>query len=134
MKQILGIRFSEYGQVLACRGATPEGAAPFAVGDGVMVDTERGPEFGRVVWQRPASGDARDLAPLPEADPALSEPSAAEPTPLPEARAATPEEQREGRANEELSAEARVFCRRCIAERGLDMKLVDVETQFDRGK
>ncbi len=134
MKQILGIRFSEYGQVLACRSATPDGAAPFAVGDGVMADTERGPEFGRVVWQRPALGVARDLAPLPEADPALPDPPAAESAPLPEARAATPEEQKEGRANEELSAEARVFCRRCIAERGLDMKLVDVETQFDRGK
>lgn len=134
MKQILGIRFSEYGQVLACRGATPEGAEPFAVGDGVMVDGEHGPEFGRVVWQRPATGDRRDeaFAPAPDsADPGGAPAGAA---PMPEARHATPEEQAGGRTNEAVSAEARAFCRRCIADRGLDMKLVDVETQFDRGK
>lgn len=141
MEQILGIRFSQYGQVLACRAAIHDDGAPFAVGDGVMVNTEHGPEFGRVAWQRPvpaeapadapakapakAPADAREQAPPAEASAAPA---------LPEARAATPDEQKSGRANEELSADAHSFCRRCIAERGLDMKLVDVETQFDRGK
>lgn len=134
MKQILGIRFSEYGQVVACRGAAPEGAAPFAVGDSVMVDREHGPEFGRVAWQRPATGDIRDEALVPGVEPALCGDAPADAACLPGARTATPEELAEGRANEALSAEARAFCRRCIAERGLDMKLVDVETQFDRGK
>lgn len=132
MKQILGIRFSEHGQVLACRTEAPE-SAPLAVGDGVMVATESGPEFGRVVWQRAATGDIRDEVLLPEAETGGCA-IPAEPGNLPEARAATPEELAEGRANEALSAEARVYCRRCIVERGLDMKLVDVETQFDRGK
>jgi cell fate regulator YaaT (PSP1 superfamily) len=36
--------------------------------------------------------------------------------------------------NRELAREAGAFCRRCIAERGLDMKLVDVEVFFDRSK
>ncbi|MCH5277603.1 MAG: hypothetical protein J1E80_07175 [Desulfovibrionaceae bacterium] len=136
MKQILGIRFSQYGQALACRAAEPEGGAPFAVGDGVMVDTERGPEFGRVAWQRPVPADTPLHAPV-DAPPGAQEqpqPAGASLPSLPEARAATADEMKSGRDNEALSAEARAFCRRCIAERGLDMKLVDVETQYDRGK
>lgn len=145
MEQILGIRFSQYGQVLACRAAAQEGGAPFAVGDGVMVDTERGPEFGRVAWQRPAATHtpANTPASTPASTPADAPPDAHEQagsaenstaSSLPEARAATPDEMKSGRANEDLSAEAHAFCRRCIAERSLDMKLVDVETQYDRGK
>lgn len=144
MKRILGIRFSEHGQVLACLYEAPDDAPPLAVGDGAMVDAtgpEQGQGFGRVVWQRPATGDIRDTVldrpndDAPETPDAphdiRPEPSAA---PLPAARPATPEELATGQENEKLSAEARAHCRRCIADRGLDMKLVDVETQFDRGK
>lgn len=149
MKQILGIRFSEHGQVLACQYEAPDDASPLAVGDGAMVSTigeDQGPAFGRVVWQRPATGDIRDQAcacptrVADEGDDAAVAPEAPrdtdrdEPAPLPAARPATAEEQATGQENEALSAEARAYCRRCIAERGLDMKLVDVETLFDRGK
>lgn len=51
MKQVLGIRFSEHGQVQACFYDAPEGAS-LPPGRGVMVRSEQGPAFGRIVWQR----------------------------------------------------------------------------------
>ena len=50
------------------------------------------------------------------------------------ARAATAEELARAAENEQLCREAREFCRRCIMNRKLDMKLVDVESLFDRSK
>jgi hypothetical protein len=55
MRQILGIRFSEYGQVMTCRCDLPEDSPRFLPASGVMVLTEQGICFGRVVWQRAAS-------------------------------------------------------------------------------
>ena len=52
MKQTIGIRFSRYGQVLACL-YDAEGDAPLTVGESAMVMTERGLNCGQVVWQRP---------------------------------------------------------------------------------
>jgi cell fate regulator YaaT (PSP1 superfamily) len=49
-------------------------------------------------------------------------------------RAASQQDWDKERQNRELAREAVAFCRRCIAERGLDMKLVDVEVFFDRSK
>lgn len=39
-----------------------------------------------------------------------------------------------GRENEALAREATAYCRQCIRDRRLDMKLVDVEVFFDRSK
>ena len=39
-----------------------------------------------------------------------------------------------GEANEQMAREAQQFCRQCIRDRNLDMKLVDVEVFFDRSK
>ena len=39
-----------------------------------------------------------------------------------------------GEANEQMAREAQEFCRQCIRDRNLDMKLVDVEVFFDRSK
>ena len=52
MKQTIGIRFSRYGQVLACL-YDAEGDTPLTVGESAMVMTERGLNCGQVVWQRP---------------------------------------------------------------------------------
>jgi cell fate regulator YaaT (PSP1 superfamily) len=49
-------------------------------------------------------------------------------------RAASQQDWEKERQNRELAREAGVFCRRCIAQRSLDMKLVDVEVFFDRSK
>ncbi len=197
MKQVLGIRFSEHGQVQACFYDAPEGAS-LPPGRGVMVRSEQGPAFGRIVWQRtyvrltaaqlealasdapgahvaPPEPDGTEAA-LPEdaaehADSRTSESSSA-PRALESrdgikarleaddrrkkarkaeeerqadadavrrrqllvARAATPEELSKAAENEQLCRDAREFCRRCIMDRGLDMKLVDVESLYDRSK
>ncbi|WP_304120219.1 regulatory iron-sulfur-containing complex subunit RicT [Mailhella massiliensis] len=141
MKQTIGIRFSRYGQVLACL-YDAGGDSPLAVGESAMVMTERGLNCGRVVWQRPWQEELEQA--LKAANAAVQNMNGnAEPeengedtaqTPMPSARRASEEEQRAAQDNALLSREAYLFCRRCIAERRLDMKLVDVEILFDRSK
>lgn len=141
MKQTIGIRFSRYGQVLACLHDTGDDA-PLAVGDSAMVMTERGLNCGQVVWQRPWQEDMeRELKAANVAVESMSAQDAeeggqesADTSPMPSARRATEEEKMTAQDNAVLSREAYQFCRRCIAERRLDMKLVDVEILFDRSK
>ncbi|PTN35358.1 hypothetical protein C6366_11345 [Desulfonatronum sp. SC1] len=49
-------------------------------------------------------------------------------------RPATEEDLIRDRENRELARNAFAYCRECITERGLDMKLVDVEVLFDGSK
>ena len=49
-------------------------------------------------------------------------------------RIAGEEDKEKQKENDELAREAFRFCRRCVFERELEMKLVDVEVFFDRGK
>ncbi len=140
MKQTIGIRFSRYGQVLACLHDTGDDA-PLAVGESAMVMTERGLNCGQVVWQRPWQEDMeRTLAAANVAVQSMSGSDAeengqeTEGSTMPSARRATEEERLAAQDNAALSREAYQFCRRCIGERKLDMKLVDVEILFDRSK
>ena len=142
MKQTIGIRFSQYGQVLACLHDA-EDDAPLSVGEYALVTTEQGLNCGKVAWQRlwqedmeaalkAANAAVRRMGSLTDneetADDAESQ------APMPVARRATSEEILAAEGNAVLSREAYDFCRRCIEERKLDMKLVDVEVLFDRSK
>ncbi|WP_165072462.1 regulatory iron-sulfur-containing complex subunit RicT [Desulfovibrio sp. ZJ200] len=109
---IYGLRFRTLGQTSYYSG--PPGFKP---GDHVLIDAEQGRTLAQVV-----SGPAEALPGVEEA----SLPSVL--------REANAEELRQGQENEALSREARLFCRQCIRERRLDMKLVDVEVFFDRSK
>ena len=141
MKQTIGIRFSRYGQVLACLHDTGDDA-PLAVGESAMVMTERGLNCGQVVWQRPWQENMERV--LKAANVAVQSMSGQDSeengqdeehtSPMPSARRATEEEKLAAQDNAVLSREAYQFCRRCIADRKLDMKLVDVEILFDRSK
>ncbi|WP_458399809.1 PSP1 domain-containing protein [Mailhella sp.] len=143
MKQTLGIRFSKYGQVLACL-CDAEDDAPLSVGEYAIVTTEQGLHCGKVAWQRPWQEDME--AALKAANAAIrrmgsnldsddsGEDGAENSAPMPTARRATDEERMAADGNALLSREAYAFCRQCIGERGLDMKLVDVEVLFDRSK
>ena len=141
MKQTIGIRFSRYGQVLACLYDT-EQDAPLAVGESALVMTERGLNCGQVVWQRPWQEDMEQafkaanvaVQSMSSADSGEDRQDSGEAAPMPSARRATEEEKRVAQDNAVLAREAHQFCRRCIAERRLDMKLVDVEILFDRSK
>lgn len=139
MKQTIGIRFSRYGQALAC---LYDADSPIAVGESAMVMTERGPSCGLVVWQRPwqeeleqtlraANAAIQNISGNAEAEDGEEEST---PSSMPVARRATQEEIAAAQSNALLSQEAYQFCRSCIAERMLDMKLVDVEILFDRSK
>lgn len=109
---IYGLRFRALGQTSYYSG--PPGLSP---GVHVLIEAEQGYALAQVV-----SGPARHL-PGQESEP------------LPHIlRLASPEDVRRGEANEQLSREAQAFCRQCIRQRNLDMKLVDVEVFFDRSK
>ena len=143
MKQTIGIRFSKYGQVLACLHET-EDEAPLSVGEYSIVSTEQGMNCGTVVWQRPwqedmdaalkaANAAISRMGSNPEAEDKADDGNESS-APMPTARRATEEECAAAEGNAVLSREAYEFCRHCIGERNLDMKLVDVEVLFDRSK
>lgn len=143
MKQTIGIRFSQHGQVLACLHEA-EDDTPLSVGEYALVTSEQNQHCGSVVWQRPwqeemeaalkaANAAVRRMGSSLENDD-HSDDSGENTVPMPTARRATPDECATAESNARLSREAYLFCRQCIGERKLDMKLVDVEVLFDRSK
>ena len=110
---ILGLKFRDYGQVYYFD------SGPFVVNDGdrVIVNTDQGMSLGRVVLIK---------------DPAPEQVSPEEIKPI--YRLATAEDAEKIQENEDLAREAFSFCRKCIQEHKLEMKLVDVEVFFDRSK
>ncbi|GFK92665.1 hypothetical protein NNJEOMEG_00491 [Fundidesulfovibrio magnetotacticus] len=113
MTTILGLRFRENGQIYYY-------CAPNQVilaGQHVLVKTDQGPAMAQVAL--------------------LTEnlPQDVEPTELkPIQRLAEQEDLVQHEENSLLAREAIRHCRRCISQRNLDMKLVDVEILLDRSK
>ncbi len=114
MSQLLGIKFRPPGQIYHFWS----GPFVLARGDCVIVETEQGFGLGSVVIIEPADQAG---TPAPEGVKAIY-------------RKATAEDIQQHEGNEQLGRDARQFCRTCINERHLDMKLVDVEVFFDRSK
>ncbi len=109
---IYGLRSSPMGQTSYYRSVLDS-----RVGDLVLVHTEQGMTIARVV-----SGPLQNLPGSREED-------------LPEIlRRASEEDVDIFEKNGELAKNAGQFCKKCIHERRLDMKLVDVEVFFDRSK
>lgn len=109
---IYGLRFRALGQTLYHTGP-----ADLAVGDHVLIAADQGQALAQVVsgpYDYVAGVEPESLTPIE--------------------RRATEEDLAEGRTNEKLAREATEFCRQCIRNRRLDMKLVDVEVFFDRSK
>ncbi len=140
MKQTIGIRFSPHGQVLA-HVYDAESDTSISIGSYAVAMTDHGLNCGKVVWQRPWQENME--LPLREANAAVrltgklgGQEIEGEPEldPLPTARPATQEEAETASENLLLAHESHRFCLRCIADRELDMKLVDVEVLFDRSK
>ncbi len=109
---IVGIRFRPSGQLYFFSASMP-----LSEGNAVIVETEQGIGFGHVAV-------LRDTVPQELQDLPLS----------PIVRMASAEDCQIAQDNMQLSQEAFQYCKNCIAERGLDMKLVDVEVFFDRSK
>ena len=122
-----------YGLKLGPLGQTCYYAAPgsFHEGDGLLVETEQGLSFALV-----AAGPLDAIPGLCGHNVGTGQDAPPGEAPsLPRIlRTANQQDWEHERRNRELAREAGVFCRRCIAERSLDMKLVDVEVFFDRSK
>ncbi|MFO7718117.1 MAG: regulatory iron-sulfur-containing complex subunit RicT [Thermodesulfobacteriota bacterium] len=108
-----GIKFREQGQVYYFKATD----YPVCPQDAVLVHTDQGLGIGRVALVRstvPEGLEDEEIKPI--------------------YRLATEEDLEQERENTALGHEALVYCRERITAHGLDMKLVDVEVFFDRGK
>ncbi|WP_027722968.1 PSP1 domain-containing protein [Maridesulfovibrio zosterae] len=113
MSQILGVKFNDFGQIYYFS------SGPFVVREGhsVLVKTEQGMGLGRV------SVVQQDL---PE--------DVTEDSVKTIYRLAGEEDLTADAENRELARAAHKFCKNCIDQQKLEMKLVDVEVFFDRSK
>ncbi len=111
MSQKLGIKFTDYGQIYDFS------SGPYVVEKGaqVIVKTEQGTGLGEVLVVG-SEGEQLDT----ELQTIY--------------RLANEQDLASQKENLELAKEAFAFCRDCISQHELDMKLVDVEFFFDRSK
>ena len=113
MIEIISVRFKESGKQYYFN---PDGRK-FQVGDGVIVETARGTEYGQCVQENTMIDEIELTAPL-----------------RPVVRAATPEDELTLEKNKEKEKKAFEICQKKIAEHGLDMKLVEAEYSFEGNK
>lgn len=113
MTEVIGVRFNKVGKIYYF---DPKNEA-FAEGDGVIVETARGVEFGRVVIKNKNVRDSEVVAPL-----------------KPIIRRATREDYDKLERNRQKESEAFDIALKKIAEHNPEMKLVNVEYTFDGSK
>jgi cell fate regulator YaaT (PSP1 superfamily) len=142
--KIAGVRFKENWKVYDFDTTGVE----VSVGDKVIVESDRGPGFARVVRLKQVEGPATPLSgPQEAALPVLEveEKEGVSPdAPLPAGQAdrtlrkivrkATEEDIRKEEKNREYEAEAFKACQNLITERELPMKLIRVEYSFDASR
>ena len=110
---IIGVRFKKAGKIYYFDPAGND----FETGDGVIVETVRGVEYGTVALaNREISG--KDLT-----------------TPIKKImRPATERDRQVAEENKQKAKDAKVTCQKCADDHGLEMKVVDVEMTFDMNK
>ena len=113
MVEIISVRFKEGGKHYYFN---PNGAQ-FQPGEGVIVETTRGIEFGQCVQGNTPIDEMELTAPL-----------------RPVLRRATPEDELTREKNKGKEAKALEICQQKILEHGLEMKLVDAEWSFEGNK
>ena len=113
MTEVISVRFKNKGKVYYF---DPNGIA-VARGDSVIVETAKGLEFAECVTGNHEVEDSAVHPPL-----------------RPVTREATPEDIQRAEENRRKEREAMEICRERIAKHGLDMKLVDVEYNFEGTK
>ena len=113
MVEIISVRFKEGGKHYYFN---PNGEQ-FQPGEGVIVETTRGTEFGQCVQGNTPIDEMELTAPL-----------------RPVLRRATPEDELTREKNKEKEAKALEICQQKILEHGLEMKLVDAEWSFEGNK
>lgn len=113
MVEIISVRFKEGGKQYYFN---PDGQQ-FQVGDGVIVDTTRGTEYGLCTHENSMIDEIELMAPL-----------------RPVVRKATQEDKLTLERNKEKEKKAFAICQEKIAQHGLDMKLVEAEYSFEGNK
>lgn len=113
MTEVIGVRFRAAGKIYYF---SPKDIS-FQRGDHAIVETARGTEYGFVVLGNTDTEDAAIFQPL-----------------KPVIRKATSEDDARHTENEEKEKEAFRICKEKIQKHALEMKLIDVEYTFDRGK
>lgn len=113
MTRVVGVRFKNNGRVYYF----DPGELEIQPGDGVIVETARGTEFGDVSLSPAEVPDEQVVQPL-----------------KPVLRVATEADRAMRDANTARESEAFAVCQRKIAQHKLDMKLVDVEYTFNGSK
>lgn len=113
MQTVVGVRFKQAGKVYYFG----TGGMDLKCGDEVIAETVRGLEYGKVLLAPREIEDANVTLPLRAV-----------------IRLASDEDRRKVAENREKEKEAFVICGQKIAERGLAMKLVNVEYTFDVNK
>ncbi len=111
--EIIGVRFRDAGKVYYFA----PGNLKVTEGDKVIVETQRGTEYGFVATGNEMVSAGKIVSPL---RPAL--------------RVATQKDTERYEANKRLEAEAFEICRKKIEEHKLDMKLIEAEYTFDNSK
>lgn len=143
MKQYIGIRCSRYGQV---RIGIVEEEQKLCFGQAVVAYNDNSIFFGRIVWQcdslnsadfllnktndknQDENGEVRVKSELSESI------DFCRPQNPFTVRLAHEDEILKAAEQDELVAQAFDFCKACIKNHGLEMKLVDVEVLLDRSK
>ncbi len=113
MKKIIGVRFRTAGKIYFFDPKDYE----IKRGDHVIVETARGVEYGTVVGDPREVPDDQVVQPLKEV-----------------IRIATAKDDEQEARNKEKEKEAFKICLEKIANRGLEMKLIDAEYTFDNNK
>ena len=113
MEKIVGIRFKNTAKVYYFS----PGKEKFTKGDGVIVETARGVEYGTVTIEVKEVDDSEIVQPL-----------------KPIIRKATKADQERLKQNEAKAPEALKICAQKVAEHKLDMKLINAEYTFDGSK
>ena len=112
-KRVIGVRFRKAGRMYYF----DPGELTVLEGDGVVVETSRGVEYGDVVLSPREVPEEQIVAPLKEV-----------------MRIATAEDKEIHERNLQLEQEAFSICQEKITQHALDMKLVDVEYTFNASK
>ncbi|KKM12882.1 stage 0 sporulation protein [Clostridiales bacterium PH28_bin88] len=113
MTNVVGVRFKKAGKIYYF----DPGEIALEMGDGVIVETARGVEYGEVVVAPRMVEDEEVVTPLKKV-----------------VRKADSEDRAKVDENRQKEREAFKICQEKIAAHGLPMKLVDVEYTFDVGK
>ena len=111
--EVVGVRFRSAGKVYYF---DPKGLK-VRIGDSVIVETARGPEFGEVSFGNRFIHKSSTVSPL-----------------RPVLRVATKEDVAHNEQNREKEKEALHVCQEKVAAHKLDMKLIDVQYAFDNSK